>query len=131
MGQLGLADIRPKPLLGGLDQEIVSDKGPLVREKPEFEQLADAFAANALIPKEKLDDFVVRVRPLFSAMRVQQFARTMEVHAGIVVGQLQHKHEISYANLRRLLVPVRQIVAGTALTDGWGSQLPVFAGEKR
>jgi hypothetical protein len=48
----------------------------------------------------------------------------MDVHAGIVVGQLQHLHEISYANLRKLLVPIRQVVVRSALTDGWGSQLP-------
>jgi HTH-type transcriptional regulator / antitoxin HigA len=110
-----------------LDQEIVSDRGPLMGERPEVEQLADAFAVNALIPQDKMDDFVIRVRPLFSSIRVQQFAKTMKVHPGIVVGQLQHKHEISYANLRKLLVPVRQIVIRAALTDGWGSQLPTFA----
>ena len=108
-----------------LDQDIVSDKGRIVGDKPDYEDRANDFASNALIPREKMDDFIIRVRPLFSARRVQAFARTMEVHAGIVVGQLQHRHEISYANLRRLLVPVRQVIAGTAVTDGWGSQLPV------
>lgn len=107
-----------------LDQDIVSDKGQVVGEKPDYEDRANDFAANALVPKDRMDDFITRVRPLFSARRVQAFARTMGVHAGIVVGQLQHRHEISYANLRRLLVPVRQVIAGTALTDGWGSQLP-------
>lgn len=108
-----------------LDTEIVSDTGAgMGVQKPVPEQRADAFASNALVPKELMDDFVIRVRPLFSAVRVQNFARTIKVHAGIVVGQLQHRHEIDYKNLRRLLVPVRELVTSAALTDGWGSQLP-------
>lgn len=121
MHELGHILHRDGPLL---DLDIVSDKGQAEGGKPDYEIRADEFAANALIPIEKLDDYIIRVRPLFSARRVQAFARTMHVHAGIVVGQLQHRHEISYANLRKLLVPVRQVITATALTDGWGSQLP-------
>ena len=104
-----------------LDQDIVNGR-PV--DNDEIEQRADGFAAASLIPREHLHDFVVRIRPLFSAVRIQNFARTMQVHAGIVVGQLQHMHEIGYQNLRRMLVPVRDIITRTALTDGWGSQLP-------
>lgn len=104
-----------------LDQDIVNGR-PL--DSDDIEQRADGFAAASLIPREHLYDFVVRVRPLFSTVRIQNFARTMQVHAGIVVGQLQHMHEIGYQNLRRMLVPVRDIITRTALTDGWGSQLP-------
>ena len=43
----------------------------------------------------------------------------------IVVGQLQHRGEIAWANLRKMLVPVREIVSQTALTDGWGTALPI------
>lgn len=107
-----------------LDQEIVGDVSSRTGERPDAERRADEFAASALIPRERMHDFVLRVRPLFSATRVKNFALTMDVHAGIVVGQLQHLHEISYANLRKLLVPIRQIVMMSALTDGWGSQLP-------
>ena len=108
-----------------LDLEIVTDKAIPKGEEQEYEQRANEFATNALIPTDSFNDFVIRVRPLFSARRVQAFARTMKVHAGIVVGQLQHRNEVDYKNLRSLLVPVRHIITGTALTDGWGSQLPV------
>jgi len=107
-----------------LDQEIVSDRATRLGEPLEEERRANDFAANALISQERMADFVLRVRPLFSATRVQNFARTMGVNAGIVVGQLQHLHEIGYANLRRMLVPVREVVTSTSVTDGWGSQLP-------
>jgi HTH-type transcriptional regulator/antitoxin HigA len=107
-----------------LDLEIVTDKAIPKADRPEYEWRADEFASNSLVPTEKLEDFIIRVRPLFSAKRIQAFARTMEVHAGIVVGQLQHRNEIGYQNLRKMLVPVRHIITGTTLTDGWGSQLP-------
>jgi len=104
-----------------LDQDIVNEQ-PF--EYGDVEQRANDYATEALVPRERLLDFVVRVRPLFSATRIQNFARTMEVHPGIVLGQLQHRHEIGYQSLRRMLVAVRGIITRTALTDGWGSELP-------
>jgi HTH-type transcriptional regulator/antitoxin HigA len=106
-----------------IDENIVNE-GAHLGDADAIEQRANAYAATSLIPRERLLDFVIRVRPLFSAVRIQNFARTMEVHAGIVVGQLQHMHEIGYQNLRKMLVPVRGVITRTALTDGWGSQLP-------
>ncbi len=103
-----------------LDQDIVGVKP--VPDPYDVEERANDFAASVLVPKERIADFVLRVRPLFSATRVQNFARTMGVHAGIVVGQLQHMHEIGYENLRKMLVPVRGHVMSAALTDGWGIQ---------
>jgi HTH-type transcriptional regulator/antitoxin HigA len=92
-------------------------------DKPEAEKVADQFAVEQLIPQDKLDNFIARIRPLYSALRIEAFARTCHVHPGIVVGQLQHRGEIAWTNLRRLLVPIRRIISETALTDGWGSAL--------
>jgi HTH-type transcriptional regulator/antitoxin HigA len=107
-----------------IDQDIVGERAAHLGEPGDIEKRANDYASNALIPREKLEDFANRVRPLFSAARIQNFALTMEVNAGIVVGQLQHMHEIGYENLRKMLVPVRGIITRTALTDGWGSELP-------
>lgn len=89
------------------------------------ESLANEFAAATLIPQPKLDDFVARVRPIFSAAKVEGFAHKVGVHPAIVVGQLQHRKEIEYRALRNTLVPVRDTVIASALTDGWGSVPPV------
>ncbi|GAJ11038.1 unnamed protein product, partial [marine sediment metagenome] len=43
---------------------------------------------------------------------------------GIVVGQLQHRREISYAHNRDMLVKIRRTITESALTDGWGNSLP-------
>jgi HTH-type transcriptional regulator/antitoxin HigA len=52
--------------------------------------------------------------------KIKEFAATNSVHPGIVVGQLQHRGEISYAHSRNMLVRVREIVTRSSLTDGRG-----------
>jgi HTH-type transcriptional regulator/antitoxin HigA len=93
-------------------------------EKPGDEKRADQFAAETLIPQGGLDDFVLRVGPLYSARKIRGFASRMNVHPGIIVGQLQYRGEITYAQHRKMLSPVRHIITQVALTDGWGSTLP-------
>ena len=104
-----------------LDIDLVGDGSTkLEGEKPANEREMDAFAAGSLIPPEQLDDFIARVGPLYSKKGIRGFATRIGVHPGIVVGQLQHRKEILYAHSREMLVKVRQIVAESALTDGWG-----------
>lgn len=109
---------------GLLDVDVVGEGSQNISEKPENEQGADQFAVETLIPPQELDDFIVRVKPLYSTLKIQGFANVLKVHPGIVVGQLQHRGEISYAQHRKLLAPVRHIITQSALTDGWGSILP-------
>lgn len=104
-----------------LDMDVARDDA----DKPAAERHADAFAIDNLVPQRQLEDFIARVRPLYSARRVEAFAQTMTVHPGIVVGQLQYRGEIAYSSLRKLLVPVRERITATALTDGWGFTLPI------
>lgn len=101
-----------------LDTDLLGDGSEA--EKPENEQEVDAFAAESLIAREELDDFITRIGPLYSKRAIKGFANRIGVHPGIVVGQLQHRREISYAHSRDLLVRVRHIITGSALTDGWG-----------
>lgn len=109
-----------------LDIEIVGDKSPLSVVPVDAEARASEFAAHKIVPQEEMEGFIERVRPLYSAIRVQGFAKRMKVHAGLVVGQLQHRGEISYANLRRMLTPIRRfVITSGALSDGWGQGLSV------
>jgi len=103
-----------------LDKDLVGERAQPSSAKPEPEKLADRFAVGTLIDQRALEDFIIRLRPLFSTTRIQGFANVMKVHPGIVVGQLQHRGEISYAHHRRMLVAVRSIITEAALTDGWG-----------
>lgn len=95
---------------------------------PDAERAANDAAAEFLVPRVKLDNFIARVRPLYSEQKVVNFAKVNNIHPGVVVGQLQNRGEIPYANLRRHLVKIRHILTQSALTDGWGStpQVPVI-----
>ena len=109
-----------------LDVDIVADRSPLTVVPVDVEARAYEFAANAIVPREEMENFIGRVRPLYSAVRVRGFAKRIQVHAGLVVGQLQHRGEISYGNLRRMLTPIRHFVTTSgALSDGWGQALSV------
>lgn len=102
-----------------------TDVGEPTSEKPAYEQEADVNAAEALVPQDELEDFIERVGPLYSIKTIRGFAKRIEVHVGIVVGQLQHRNEISYSQFRQSLLPVRNFILGSALTDGWGHSVPL------
>src|SRR6266404_4569160 len=91
-----------------VDSDMMGDD----QELPSVEQKANAEACNYLIPKEKLDSFIVRHKPLYYQTKVVQFAQARGVHPGIVVGQLQHRKEIDWQQLRKLLVKIRHEVIG-------------------
>ena len=88
--------------------------------KDETERQADNEAAASLIPTEKLESFILRISPLYSKERINQFANRLKIHPGIIVGQLQHRGEIGYSTNREMLSKIREIVINSATTDGWG-----------
>jgi HTH-type transcriptional regulator/antitoxin HigA len=92
---------------------------------PAEEVRANQAAAEYLVPKAELDNFITRVRPLYSENRISLFAKRIGVHPGIVVGQLQFRGEIPYTHFQKLLVKIREIVTQTTLTDGWGTVPPI------
>jgi HTH-type transcriptional regulator/antitoxin HigA len=104
-----------------IDRDVVSgtkgENGGKVR--PEIEVRTDRETCEFLIPQAEVNDFITRVKPLFSKTKIIQFANRMKIHPGIVVGQLQHRREIQYSHSRDMLVPVRSIITSTALVDGW------------
>lgn len=108
--------------LGSLDTELDVDAGG--DDVTVVERTANEFATESILPRQRLDDFIARVSPLYSARKIEAFALTMKVHPALVVGQLQHRGEVQYAAFRRMLVPIREIVTSTTLTDGWGNVLP-------
>lgn len=122
LGHVDAGDGRKEPIPPDID--LVGNEQDQATEKPAFEKAADAFAASFLLPEESLTAFIVRVRPLFSKQRVEGFAAVQKVHPGIVVGQLQFRKQIPYANLRNYLVKVRAYLLETVLSDGWGVTPP-------
>jgi HTH-type transcriptional regulator/antitoxin HigA len=104
-----------------IDVDLVGQGTARNEGRPENELKADQFAMQCIIDPARLDSFVARTRPLYSKEKIRSFAAMNKVHPGLVVGQLQHRGEISYAHNRDMLTKVRDIVTRAAITDGWGS----------
>lgn len=124
-----IAHVKHKDALHGevtIDTEIVSEQPRLERDRPHSELAADRFAMEFSVPKLELQNFIARVRPLYSLPRIRGFAARIHVHSGVVVGQLQKSEEIPYSHFRKELVRVRGFITASALTDGWGCVLPVL-----
>ena len=112
-------DVAPsaEPLV---DVDLIGEGSAGTHLRPDFEQRADNDAVEFLVPQERLENFIARVRPLYSKKKIRAFAATAEVHPGIVVGQLQHRGEIPFSHSRDMLEKVRDVLCDAALTDGWG-----------
>lgn len=106
-----------------VDEDLVGDILSM-KDKPPAEVEASKFASEYLVPQNELEDFINRVRPLYSTRKIIGFAAVHRVHPGIVVGQLHHKGEITFAHSRKMLMKVRTIATQSALTDGWGHTPP-------
>lgn len=104
-----------------VDVDLQSDSAdPL----PPEEVKANAAASNFCVPKDELESFYLRKAPYISEKDVLGFARRIQRHPGIVVGQLQRLMERP-EYLARLKVKVRHFAAQTAVVDGWGVPAPV------
>jgi HTH-type transcriptional regulator/antitoxin HigA len=99
---------------------IDTDVGVGNDEMAECEVRANEAGANFCVPSDQLDNFIARIQPYFSEQKVLLFAQRINVHPGLVVGQLQRKlgrHDF----LRKYQVKVRACVLPAADVDGWGS----------
>lgn len=101
-----------------------------LQSKPpdEAEERASSNAANSLVPRNDLEEFIRACSPRYSEARINNLATRLQVHPGIIVGQLQHRGEVSYAAHRKLLTKVRDLVTQIAFTDGWGQPIPQVLG---
>lgn len=113
----------------GRDQEIIDDNLEGERAStndtlPEEERIANGAAANFCVPNERLTSFMARKHPFYYEKDVIAFARLLNRHPGLVVGQMQHRLN-RYDYLARYLVKVRQYVLPGSIADGWGQVVPV------
>jgi HTH-type transcriptional regulator/antitoxin HigA len=90
----------------------------------EEEIVANHDASDFCVPVDKMLSFYLRKKPFFAEREVLAFAKRMQVHPGLVVGQL-HRHLGRYDLLRSHLVKVRRTLAGSMMMDGWGDTVPV------
>ena len=107
-----------------LDAELEGDRAGVGPELAEEERIANKAAAEFCVPKKMMDAFMARKEPIYSERDIIGFARTIEVHPGLVAGQLAHITG-RYDRFRKHLVKIRPAVTPTAMVDGWGDVAPV------
>lgn len=73
-----------------------------IHERDDDEVEADRFAANTLIPPQKYKQFINT--GLFDESAIRDFAGTIGISPGIVVGRLQHDNIIPYRSLLTKLI---------------------------
>lgn len=88
------------------------------------ERIANEAAANFCVPQKRIESFIARKAPFFNQRDILGLARTLQVHPGLIAGQLQHRTG-RYDRFRQHLVRIRHIVAPSAMVDGWGDIAPV------
>ncbi len=106
-----------------LDSEMDSDTVSGNGEVAEQEAVANAAAQDFCVPSARMESFVRRKRPIFSRNDVLFLAHDLGVHPGIVAGQLRNRFK-RYDLFSPLLVGIRDNVAPSAMTDGYGFTLP-------
>lgn len=100
---------------------VIDDNvGDIAENLPECERIANAAGADFCVPPAELENFIARVQPYFSEEKVLRFAQRINVHPGLVVGQLQRRLD-RHDFLRKHQVKVRAFVLPSADVDGWGS----------
>ncbi len=106
------------------EEMIDSDLDTVATSASEEERIANDAAANFCVPGDRLQSFLLRKHPFYYEKDVVAFARVMERHPGIVVGQIR-KRLNRYDYLTRYLVKIRQYVLPGSIADGWGQTVPV------
>jgi len=107
-----------------VDAELEGERagtGPNVTEE---ERVANEAAADFCVPRKSIESFIARKDPLFAERDVLGLARTLNVHPGLVAGQL-HSRTGRYELFRGHLVKIRAAIAPSAIVDGWGDIVPV------
>ena len=93
-------------------------------EVPEEEQVANTAAANFCVPQKDLELFVTRKAPFFYERDIMGFARTLQIHPGLIAGQLRRRTG-RYDRFHNHLAKIRSVVTPSAMVDGWGDVAPV------
>ena len=107
-----------------LDVDLEEKIAASVTNIPDEERIANEAAADFCVPSESMESFIARKSPLFTERDVIGFARTLNIHPGLVVGQL-HNRTGRYESFRKYLVSIRDIISPSAIVDGWGDIFPI------
>lgn len=107
-----------------LDVELEGTRAGIGLEVTADERLANQAAAEFCVPQGRLEGFIARKAPFFTERDIINFARTLNIHPGLVAGQVQRRIE-RYDLFRKHLAKIRPAIKPSAIVDGWGDVAPV------
>lgn len=110
--------------IAAVDAELEGARAGTGADVPEQERVANMAAAEFCVPAKKIERFIAVKSPFFAERDILGFAKTLNIHPGIVAGQLQHRTG-RFDLFRNHLVKIRSIVTATATVDGWGDVAPI------
>src|SRR5260221_4787630 len=105
-----------------IDTALEGERAGTGKSLPAEERVANAAASDFCAPMAKMDSFMARKRPFYYERDVVAFARLLNRHPGLIVGQMQFRLG-NYSYLTKHLVKIRQFVLPGAIVDGW-DQVP-------
>ena len=106
------------------DADLEGERGGTGLNIKEEERVANEAAANFCVPRQHLDKFIARKSPFFALRDVLGFAQTLQIHPGLVAGQIRHRTG-RYDLFTNHLVKIRSDIAPSAMVDGWGDIAPI------
>lgn len=107
-----------------MDIELEGERAGTGADVREEERIANEAASEFCVSRHTMDSFVARKAPFFAERDILGLARTLQIHPGLVAGQLQHRTG-RFDRFRQHLVKIRSAVAPGAMVDGWGDIAPV------
>ena len=108
------------------DAELEGDRAGIGPDVEEQERIANKAAADFCVPTKTLNQFIARKAPIFTERDLLSFAKLVNVHPGLVAGQIQHATE-RYDRFRKHLARVRSVVLPNVMHDGWGDVAPIVS----
>lgn len=116
--------LRRDGVLQAVSDELEGDNAGTGMHLSDEERAANAAASEFCVPQSELDLWIRRKQPYFSEHDLMGFSRRLQLHPGLVAGQLRNKTK-NWKIFTKHLVKIRSNVTATALYDGWGQIAPV------
>ena len=107
-----------------LDAELEGERAGTGSSLSDEERIANEAAIEFCVPVKRMDSFIARKAPFFKEIDIIGLANTLQIHPGLVAGQIQHRTG-KYDRFRQFLVKVRAFITPSAMVDGWGDVSPV------
>ena len=111
-----------------IDAELEGDRAGTGEGVAEEERIANQAAAAFCVDQAALNRFIAKKSPVFAERDILGFARTLQVHPGLVAGQLQRKLN-RFDRFRTHLAKTRVIALAGGVYDGWGEIAPIHQQE--